>query len=167
MPLRAALPYLLLSGLVIASAAQAQDAKSAESFLRTIYASYKATGHPLDLAGPKAETILDPSLAALMRTDQKLADGEVGAMDSDPICACQDFDIRGISVAVTPDGAGKAKAAASFKNFGKATRVELDLVASGGGWRIFDIHEEDMPSLRKLLEDDIAAMKAEKAKAGH
>jgi hypothetical protein len=167
MALRAASMPLLLVSLLIGPAALAQDAKSAESFLRTIYAAYTPKGHPVDLAGPKAETILESSLAALLRTDQKLADGEVGAIESDPICACQDFDIRSVAVAVTPDGADKVKATASFKNFGKAARVDFDLVSAGSGWRIFDIHEEDIPSLRKLLEDDIAAMKTEKAKVGH
>ena len=146
--------------------AQAQDLKAAEAFLKGLYAAYTPKGHPAELSGPKAAAVLEASLAALMRTDEKLADGEVGALDSDPICACQDYDIRGVSISVTPDGAGKAKATASFKNFGKAEHVDFDLVAVGGGWRIFDIREEDIPSLRKLLEDDIAAMKAEKAKAG-
>ena len=158
---------VLLAGLVVSPAAQAQDLKAAESFLRSIYATYTAKGHPADLSGPKAETILEPSLAALLRTDQKLADGEVAALESDPICNCQDFDIHGATVAATADGAGKAKATASFKNFGKTYKVEFDLVASGTGWRIFDIHEQDMPSLRKLLEDDISMMKEEKAKEHH
>ena len=167
MALRAALPSLLLTGLVIAPAAQAQDVKSAETFLQKIYATYKAKGHPIGVEGPKAETILEASLATLLKTDQKLADGEVGAIDSDPICACQDYDIRSVSVTVTPNGTGKAKATASFSNLGSATKVELDLVVVGGGWRIFDIHEEGMDSLRKVLEDDIAMMKAEKAKEHH
>lgn len=158
---------VLLTGLIVSPAAQAQDLKAAESFLRSIYATYTAKGHPVDMAGPKAETIFEPSLAALLRTDEKLADGEVGALDSDPICACQDFDIRGATVVATADGAGKAKATASFKNFGNTHKVEFDLVAAGTGWRIFDIHEQDMPSLRKLLEDDISMIKAEKAKEGH
>jgi hypothetical protein len=166
MLLRAATIALLI-GLDVSPAAQAQDLKAAESFLRSIYATYTAKGHPADLAGPKAETLFEPSLAALLRTDEKLADGEVGALDSDPICACQDFDIRSTTVTATADGPGKAKATASFKNFGNTHKVAFDLVASGTGWRIFDIHDQDMPSLRKLLEDDIATMKAEKAKEHH
>src|SRR5579859_2305590 len=133
MALRRAVLTVLLSCLLAASAARAQDVKSAEAFLQGVYAAYKPHGHPVDLAGPKGETILAPSLAALMRTDLNLADGEVGAIDSDPICACQDFDIRAVAVAVTPDGAGKAKATASFTNMDATTKVEFDLVAVGGG----------------------------------
>jgi hypothetical protein len=166
MAVRAASILVLLASVFACPVASGQDVKSAEAFLRAIYAAYTPKGKPVDLTGPHAETILAPSLAALMRTDQALADGEVGAIDSDPICACQDFDIRSVTVAAAADGPDKTRATASFRNFGKPTRVEFDLVAAGSGWRIYDIHEEDIPSLRKLLEDDIAAMKAEKAKDG-
>lgn len=154
----------LLIGLVTAPAAQAQDLKTAEAFVKGLYTAYKSKGHPIAMTSPKAATILESSLVALLQTDEKLLGGEVGGLEVDPICQCQDFDIRTVAVTVTADGDGKAKAIASFHNLDADEKVNFDLVAVGTGWRIFDIHAADMPSLRKLLEDDIAMMKEEKAK---
>jgi hypothetical protein len=137
--------------------AQAQDLKSAGAFIRGLYASYKEGGRPVDLAGPKAGTILAPSLVSLLRTDRKVLHDEVGVLDGDPICACQDFDIRSVRVAVTADGDQKARATARFDNLGAATEVRFDLVLMKSGWRIFNIHEKNLPDLRKALEEEIAS----------
>jgi hypothetical protein len=166
MLLRAACLALLL-GLAIGPVAQAQDVKSAEAFIRTLYGNYKAKGHGVPLTGPKSASVVDPSLAELVKTDQKMLHGEVGALEADPICSCQDFDIRSVDVSVTPDGADKAKATAKFHNLDSDNKIDFDLVAVGGSWRIYDIHDADMPSLRKMLEEEIAEMKAEKAKGKH
>jgi hypothetical protein len=154
----------LLIGLVTAPIAQAQDLKAAETFVKALYIPYKAKSHPIAMTSPKAATILEASLIALLKTDEKLLHGEVGGLEVDPICQCQDYDIRSVAVTTAADGDGKAKATASFHNLDVDTKVDFDLVAVGGGWRIFDIHSSDMPSLRKLLEDDIAMMKEEQAK---
>ena len=88
-------------------------------------------------------------------------------IEADPICGCQDFDIRSVTLSIQPDGAGRAKATASFKNLGDAKQISFDLATIGGQWRIDDIHDKDMPSLRKALQDEIAEVKAEQAKPPH
>ena len=153
--------------LLVAGPAAAQDAKSAEAFLRKIYSHYKAKGPGVELTGPKAETILDPTLVALLRADEQAMHGEVGVIEADPICDCQDFDIRSVQISVEPDGAGRAKATASFKNLGSATKVSFDLATFMGQWRITNIHLANMPDLRKTLEDEIASVKQEQAKPAH
>ena len=160
-------PILLLLGFLAAGTAQAQDIKAAESFLKGIYATYKAKGAGVDLTGPKAEKIVTPDLATLFRLDQQALEGDEGVIEADPICGCQDFDIRAVTLSIQPDGAGRAKATASFKNLGAATQIGFDLATIGGLWRIDDIHQKEMPSLRKALQDEIAALKAEKAKPQH
>lgn len=157
----------LLILLLVTGPAAAQDAKSAEAFLRKIYSHYKAKGQPIELTGPQAETILDPTLAALLRQDEQAVNGEVGVLDGDPICDCQDFDIRSVRVAVQPDGAGRAKATASFKNLGSATKVSFDLATFMGQWRITNIYGANLPDLRKALEEEIASVKQEQAKPPH
>jgi Protein of unknown function (DUF3828) len=158
---------LLLLAFLASGAAQAQDMKAAEDFLKGIYATYKAKGKPIALASPKALTILTPDLAKVVRLDEQAVNGEVGFLEADPICDCQDFDIRSVTISVQPDGAGRAKATASFKNLGHATQIGFDLATIGGQWRIADIYDKEMPSLRKALEDEIAEVKAENAKPPH
>jgi hypothetical protein len=164
---RLALCFLVCS-IATAASAHAQTVGDAEAFLRSVYAPYRADGKPIDLTGPQAEKILDPSLVALLREDQAAVQGEVGVLDGDPICACQDFDIRSIQASVRPDGDGKATAIVRFKNFGRAkvTEVRFDLVAIKGAWRIFDIHEKEIPSLREALEEEIAAIRSESSADG-
>ena len=160
-------PILLLLGFLVAGTAQAQDMKAAESFLKGIYATYKAKGAGADLTGPKSEKVVTPDLATLFRLDQQALEGDEGVIEADPICGCQDFDIRSVTLSIQPDGAGRAKATASFKNLGHAKKIDFDLATIGGQWRIDDIHGEDIPSLRKALQDEIAQLKAEQAKPPH
>ncbi|MEJ0066565.1 MAG: hypothetical protein WDM85_15095 [Caulobacteraceae bacterium] len=42
----------------------------------------------------------------------------------------------------------------------KPRRDTFDLVKTPAGWRIHDMGTEDQPSLRKVLQDEIAKLKA-------
>lgn len=150
----------LLALALITGPAAAQDAKSAEAFLRHIYAAYKAKGPGSELFGPKAGAIFDPGLVALLRADRKAMKGDVELLDGDPICDCQDFDISSVNVAVQPDGDGKAKATATFDNLdAKGIKIDFDLAAVGGQWRIANIHSASTPDFKKALQDEIASAK--------
>ena len=77
-------------------ARQAVDA-SALAFVNDIYDAYKgkdAKGHPLD-DERAIRRYFEPSLAALMVKDQKIAAkrGEVGLLDFDPFIDAQDWEI--------------------------------------------------------------------------
>jgi hypothetical protein len=151
-----------LFGLAAATAvwsvgAAGQDTASAETFVRNLYAQYQSKGKPPDFSGPKAHQIFDPSLIDLVDRDRKALQGEVGVISADPICACQDYDIKSVSVSVRSIGEGKASAVASFLNLGRRTSVKFDLVTGPGGWRIYDIGEDGIDSLRASLTDEIAA----------
>ena len=78
-----------------ASAPSADDSASAEQFLRKVYASYASDGPGVPNDTLKEEDVYDASLIALMAADQDAADGEVGYLDGDPLCDCQDWgDIK-------------------------------------------------------------------------
>jgi hypothetical protein len=151
----------LILGCLIAlpNSVWAQDAKSAEPFLRGIYDRYKAGGTPIEASGSEAANLYDPSLLALIQADQKAVDGEAGVLDADPICACQDHDIRSVKISVRPNGKTRVEATATFENLGTTTIVHFDLTAVDGGWRIADIREKGIGSLTKALKDEIAATK--------
>ena len=64
-----------------------------------------------DPVGPAAAQVFDAPLVALIRRDQRNARGEVGALDGDPLCDCQDDAGMTWRIAgVVPQGADKAVA---------------------------------------------------------
>ena len=137
--------------LAIAGAAQAQSLADARGFVAGLYNAY-AHSQP-NYLGRRARQIFSPRLLGLIRKDARDAHGEVGALDGDPICDCQDWGQTGVEhLDVMPRGAGHARAAVRFRNLGRTTDLTLDLVSVGGRWRIDDIHTTDTPSLVRYLQ---------------
>jgi Protein of unknown function (DUF3828) len=151
-------PILLACfGAVLApTGAEAADA-SALAFVTDIYAAYKgkdAKGHPLD-DERAIRRYFEPSLAALMVKDQKIAArrGEVGLLDFDPFIDAQDWEISTFDIAVDDGAQGKATATVKFSNFDKPNTVRLDLVKLKNEWRVADIawlRDGKTESLRKI-----------------
>ncbi len=150
--LRVAAAAALAIAAAAATAADKAEPATAEAFLRALYAPYLAgdqTVAPTDKAAP---TIFDRRLTALIRKDQANAKGEVGALDSDPICACQDFErLTALSVKAQPVGPQRATAIVRFTNGTTHTTLTYTLVAGAAGWRVADIGSKDLPSLVELL----------------
>ena len=137
------------------AAAAAQDLAQARTFVQGLYAAYGKAPGP-DYLGRQAKATLTPALIALVRKEAAhTPKGDVGALDGDPFCNCQDYKISRVQVAVAAAGAGKARADVTFRNFGEPQKVTLDLVAVGGQWRVEDIHEDGTPSLVGLLRDSL------------
>ena len=136
-----------------ASPAAAQDVGAAKTFVTGLYAAYARHPGP-DYTGRQAPQVFSPALLALMRRDAaRTPKGDVGALDGDPICNCQDYGITAVQVAVTASGPGRARADVRFRNFGDRQAVTLDLVSVGGRWRVDDVHAEGTPSLVGLFKD--------------
>lgn len=150
-------------GLVVAfllacpAAAGAQDLNQAKAFVTGLYAAYAKTPGP-EYVGRQAEAVFSPSMIDLMRREAAhTPKGEVGALDGDPICDCQDYEISAATVTVTMAAPGRARAAARFLNFGEARTATFDLVAVDGQWRVADIHSANLPSLVDLLQESLKA----------
>ncbi len=128
-----------------AGPAAAQDAASAEAFLRGLYARYAAKPDFSPFADPATVTaIATPSLAALVKRDlaASAAAHDVGKLDFDPVCGCQDSDgMQVAAVAARVDAPGRATGTVTLR-FGtqRVTRVML-LQAVGDAWRIDDIRD--------------------------
>ena len=145
----------LLIGLAFIGAC-AQEAGTPDDFLRNLYAPYAAGNAPSPI-GPAAASLFDPGLLVLIQRDQQLANGEVGILDHDPICGCQDYDpLTMIAVSVEPPTGDRVVASVSFMNGTEPVMVGFQLVTVQGQWRIYDIEEANIPSLRALLETGIA-----------
>jgi hypothetical protein len=154
-----------------ASQAVSSDADDVKAFLDSLYAHYKTsqndTFQPFD---GSASGVLDPDTQALMKADETALNGEVGAIDADWLCQCQDFTSITAKVTVQAATPTTAKATSDFHDVGdtsaKPRRDTFDLVKTPAGWRIHDMGTDDQPSLRKVLQDEIKQLKSEPKPAG-
>lgn len=158
---------------VATSAAANVDADAAKAFLTSVYKHYGTGGIGIDSVGPDATRYFHSSLVALLRADQKAASPDVGAIDADPVCACQDWNgiwklLIDVRIETPNSDSARATAKVSFylsdpKDNPKDSlrKLSIKLAAENGAWRIYDITDETDPTapfaLRKALQDDIAA----------
>jgi hypothetical protein len=137
--------------ILLAAAAAAQPPATPRAFLERTYASYRNPDfNPLS----HPDLYFAPRLIAAIREDSRLARGEVGYVDGDPICQCQDTDgVHAKVVRVTSQGPSKASAEV-IVDFADSTarRVRFSLARTAAGWRIADVSSGDEPSfLRAIL----------------
>ncbi|MGE5721922.1 MAG: hypothetical protein ACM3YM_05620 [Sphingomonadales bacterium] len=138
-------------------AAAAREPAGARAFITHIYAGYPRHS-------PRSQRELDamfePELSALIRRSGSNPD-EVGPLDGDPICQCQDdtgLRYRIVSIG----GAGRQARAVVRNSFVAPARptsflVTYRLVRIAGRWRIFDIAGPDQPSMRAWLRRELSA----------
>ena len=136
----------------------AAPATGARAFLVNIYRHYPTDGKagafdPVGVDGPKVFT---PAMMGLIRRDQKLSKGEVGALDGDPLCDCQDDGGLEVKIgAVSETGPADARAVVTLTFAGASPpdvrRLVIRLSKGKAGWRIADIASPDEPSLSASL----------------
>jgi len=159
---------VLLAVFVPAGLSSAQDADSAKAFLASIYRHYDNGGNGINIGDRNANRYFAASLLALVRADARAAGpGNVGAIDADPVCACQDWDgIWNLDIVVKVEASGHAEAAVSFSisppqshQKDASRRLSIKLVSEHGAWRIDDVIDLTDPkapyALRKALVEDI------------
>ena len=143
----------LVLALAAAAPALAAESGTPQAFLDAIYQAYRGKGAK-GIVLDKPATIrryFAADLAGAMIADQAAAAkrGEVPELDGDPFVDAQDFEITDLAIKTTMDGASKATGTVTFKNFGEAQSVTLDLVKTANGWRIADIRMKER-TLREL-----------------
>ena len=146
--------FLALAALVAIGTANAAapDVNSARAFLQKIYAHYPqpANGPVFSPTDKDAASVFDPGMVALFREDTRLAKGEVGFVDADPLCQCQDDGgLKPKILSVVLQGANAATAVVDLRfEGGKPNPLTLHLVVVNGQWRIYDLSAADMKSYR-------------------
>jgi hypothetical protein len=137
--------------LFLAAAAAQPPAASPRAFLERTYASYRNPRfNPFD----HLDRYFAPRLFAAIREDSRLARGEVGYVDGDPICQCQDpAGVHAKVTRVTRQGPARARAEV-IVDFTDSTarRVRFSLVRGAAGWRIADVASGDEPSFLRAIE---------------
>jgi len=139
---------MMLLALLVATSAATQ---TPTAFVQSLYASYRDTSfspftHP--------DRYFAPRLRAAINEDSRLAKGEVGYLDGDPICQCQDTDgLRARILRMRSLGRDSATADVLLDyTDSTARRIRLSLVHTKAGWRIADIYAGDEGSLLKALD---------------
>jgi hypothetical protein len=136
--------------LAAAFLAAAPAAETPRRFVERVYSGYrKADFDPL--AAP--ERIFAPPLIAAIREDSRLSRDEVGYMDADPLCQCQDAAGLRPHVGEVRQPARSRATAHILLDFGGSDRrhLRLRLVRTPAGWRIRDVVTGDEPSLLAAL----------------
>ena len=145
---------LVLACLALTVPALAAPAETPEAFVRRVYARYGDKGPGVPTTRPAGTPFYAAALLDAFAKDQKLAGGEVGSIDGDPVCDCQDWGkLRVRQVAITPGQNGAVLARVAFTNFNKPQAVTLTLAATPDGWRIADIGNGSAPSIAALLKE--------------
>jgi hypothetical protein len=143
---------MMLLAFALAAAGAAKPAETPRAFMERLYAYYSAHGYS-PFKNP--ERVFAPRLLAAIKEDQRLAQGEVGYLDGDPVCQCQ--DAAGLKARVTSvrmQGAAKATVAVAIGLTGyKARPAQFSLVRTTSGWRIADVSSADEKSLLAGLEE--------------
>ncbi len=146
----------ILAATVVSAPARAASDAGARAFVAWLYSHYPTAEHrpALEPFGPDMGRVFHPNLIALIKQDQRLADGEVGALDGDPLCDCQDdggLTFRVASVRSTGPGRASAVVVRAYPSDREVEDITLDLVQTQGQWRVWDVHSHDTPSMRALL----------------
>jgi hypothetical protein len=141
--------------LLALAAVAAQPAESPRRFLDRVYASYrKPNFSPFRQPG----RYFAPRLVAAIAEDSRLAHGEVGYLDGDPLCQCQDTaGLHAKILQVRALGAKRANAEVAL-NYpdNTPTRIRLSLTMTKSGWRIADVSANGEPSLIRALDQSNA-----------
>lgn len=152
---------VLFPFLLYCVSASAQGGTSAKEFLSSLYKGYQSPKE-VDYLGKAADSIFTPELLKLIREDEKQADGEVGNLNYDPICNCQDFEISGVQITIKKLKKTEMEADVHFVNSGTEVNLVFRLVANGSRWRIGDIKSKSTPSLYQFLQKNLKPIPREK-----
>lgn len=150
---------LLASTLVPAAAAQPSPPRdeTPERFVRRVYSNYRHNGPGVSTLRPAGTPYYSAALLDAFAKDSDAAHGEVGAIDGDPICNCQDFDaLRVTRISVSALQGDMVKAEVGFDVTKEHEAVTLTLTRTQQGWRIADIADKTMKSLMALLQESLA-----------
>jgi hypothetical protein len=155
----------LASNSAAVAVADAADATDVKAYLDGLYAHYKTSkNNNFDMFGRNGKEVFDDSMLALLKADTLALKGDLGVIDGDWLCDCQDFVSLKATVTVLSATPTSATARSDFLDTGMSDQgmrhASFDLVKENGAWRIHDIVDSQGESIRKELTDDIKQLKS-------
>lgn len=147
------LASIIVAGLLVSPAlAATPDTHGADAFVTNLYRDYAKPDAPGPLDAAVSPKVFSPALLEKIHADQHHQAGNMGKLDHDPICDCQDSDgLHLLNVSVHPKSPGHALALAAFRLGADTKHVSLNLVETHNGWRVDDVSDQNMKSLRLFL----------------
>ncbi|MBK9156383.1 MAG: DUF3828 domain-containing protein [Chloracidobacterium sp.] len=140
------------------SGASESSASAASALVTELYKLHDADKGPFR---EKKRAVVDKyfakPLADLIWKDKDTPEGEIGAIDFDPLYDGQDFSIKNFSVGQASVTGTKAVVIASFENFGEKNKVTFDLTETGGNWKIADIKYTNGFTLLGIIRENMKA----------
>jgi hypothetical protein len=157
--LAAAMLTLTLGACATASAQEGRE--GATEFIESVFASYR-DDQPWPIDDTRLDAVWSPRMAALIRRDRELADGELPWLDADPICNCQDFEnIEVLDARADWNAETRVVVTVRFVNTGQQrTGTFLLLGNPVRGWLIDDVLNPDGPGLAENLAASNAGIEA-------
>lgn len=135
------------------------------AFLARIYDTFShddlSTGF-IGEHGPKR--IASKAFIAVLDEDQALTlPGDMGYLDANPICQCQDYENLVVTkIVILSNDNQKSQATVTFRAFSNDSSTittRFNLVAENGQWFIDDIFDTDQNSVRKAVDDNNKALR--------
>jgi Protein of unknown function (DUF3828) len=151
--MRFRLTIALLTCFLLGPSVRSQDVESAKAFVQQVYGDY---ANPDSQHQERRQAkFYTPELYRLIVADRKGHPGDVGKLDGDPICDCQDpgnpGELRVQSVKISVIDPARVKASVGFVIAKEPREAVLSLRFTASGWKIDDIETKDMSSLRGML----------------
>lgn len=137
--------------IYLVALASGAPADSPRAFVERVYANY---AHENYSPFVHPQRVFAPQLLVAIKEDERLAHGEVGYLDGDPLCDCQDTGgMHSKITSVSPTGTGAtADILVTWDGMSDKRDIQLMLVKTPGGWRIADVGTKDDRSLLHSLQ---------------
>jgi uncharacterized protein DUF3828 len=137
---------MILFALLLAGAQPAEDPAA---FVYRIYGNYGQGGYS-PLLNP--EKLFSQTLTAAINQDS--SGGEVGYLDGDPLCDCQDYEAITARIVSMKRPNARSATARVHVTLGPAAErdLKLNLVLTASGWRIADVVDPRGHSLLRELQ---------------
>ena len=149
--MRQFLGMAMIVGALATPAGAKPTAGGARAFLEALYAPYQSTtAQPVTLEQPTKYYEAGLAQAMLAHFEEAKKRDEAPELNGDPICDCQDYEPFKAKIAPMRLSGSRAQTVVTFVN-GRPQRLDIDLIATKAGWRIYDIRTSDY-GLRRLLK---------------
>lgn len=129
-------------------------AKTPDALVKNLYDAQKADKSPFFQTTDRSliDAYFTKDFGDLIWNDAINSDGEVGAIDFDPLYNAQDTEITDFKIGKSEIGMGFTTVEVSFKNFGKLTTVRYLLEQdTDKNWKIADIRYMNGDMLKGML----------------
>lgn len=131
------------------------DKTEAYRFVNKVYSNYNNKDSIFNFKGPEAEKIFCPELLKLIQLDKKLAQGEVGYLEEDPLCQCQDDGGLIVKSIIIKELSCDTIAQVELNFPVKLVKIHLKIKKINERWCIEDISSEGSASIYKFLFENL------------